>query len=252
MLFLVNGMFGMCVGIGLALIGVPNAILWGILATALRFIPYIGYWIAAAMPIGLSMAISPGWFAPLMTVGLFVVLELLNNNLLEPWLYSRNTGVSAVAVLVAAVFWMWLRGPAGLLLATPLTVCLLVIGKHVPQLSFLNILLGTDPVFEPKDRIYQRLLAGDQEEAAELIEGYLEHQLLVEVYDTVLIPALALGETHWRRHKNRSGLWSVRAGRTLGCRQSLLRLWWIRLCSNSTLRVTLSGQPNILGILGYA
>ncbi len=259
MLFLVNGMFGICVGGGLALIGVPNAILWGILATALRFIPYIGPWIAAAMPIGLSMAISPGWFAPLMTVGLFVglellnnnllepwlygrntgvsavavlvaaifwmwlwgpiglsmaispgwfaplmtvglfvVLELLNNNLLEPWLYGKNTGVSAVAVLMAAIFWMWLWGPTGLLLATPLTVCLLVIGKHVPQLSFLNILLGTDPVFEPKDRIYQRLLAGDQDEAADLLEGYLEHQSLVEVYDTVVIPALALGETHWQ------------------------------------------------------
>ncbi len=198
MLFLVNGMFGICVGTGLALIGVPNAILCGILATTLRFIPYIGPWIAAAMPIGLSMAISPGWIAPLMTVGLFVVLELLNNNLLEPWLYGRNTGVSAVAVLVAAVFWMWLWGPTGLLLATPLTVCLLVVGKHVPQLSFLNILLGTDPVFEPKDRIYQRLLAGDQDEAADLLEGYLEHQSLVEVYDTVVIPALALGETHWQ------------------------------------------------------
>ena len=164
----------------------------------LRFIPYIGPWIAAAMPIGLSMAISTGWVAPFLTVGLFVVLELFSNNVLEPWLYGKNTGVSAVAVLVAAVFWMWLWGPVGLLLATPLTVCLLVVGKHVPQLSFLDILLGTEPVFEPKKRIYQRLLAGDQEEAAELLEDYLEHKPLVEVYDTVLIPALALAETHWQ------------------------------------------------------
>ena len=198
MLFLINVTFGVFVGIGLYLIGLPNAILWGILATALRFIPYIGPWIAAAMPLGLSMAISPGWFAPLLTVGLFVLLELFNNNVLEPWVYGRNTGVSAVAVLVAAVFWMWLWGPVGLLLATPLTVCLLVVGKHVPQLSFLGILLGNEPVFEPKDRIYQRLLAGDQEEAEELFEHYLEHQPLVEVYDTVLIPALALAETHWQ------------------------------------------------------
>ncbi len=198
MLFLLNATFGIFVGIGLFLIGVPNAILWGILAMTLRFIPYIGPWIAAAMPIGLSMAISPGWIAPLMTVGLFVTLELFWNNVLEPWLYGRNTGVSAVAVLVAAVFWMWLWGPVGLLLATPLTVCLLVVGKHVPQLSFLGILLGNEPVFEPKDRIYQRLLAGDQEEAEELFENYLEHQSLVEVYDTVLIPALALAETHWQ------------------------------------------------------
>ena len=198
MLFLINVTFGISVGIGLYLIGVPNAILWGILATALRFIPYIGPWIAAAMPIGLSMAISTGWMAPLLTVGLFVVLELFTNNFLEPWLYGKNTGVSAVAVLVAAVFWMWLWGPVGLLLATPLTVCLLVVGKHVPQLSFLGILLGTEPVFDPKNRIYQRLLAGDQEEAAELFEDYLEHTPLIDVYDTVLIPALALAETHWQ------------------------------------------------------
>jgi predicted PurR-regulated permease PerM len=198
MLLLINVAFGVSVGIGLYLIGVPNAILWGILATVLRFIPYIGPWIAAAMPLGLSMAISPDWFAPLLTVGLFVLLELFNNNVLEPWVYGRNTGVSAVAVLVAAVFWMWLWGPVGLLLATPLTVCLLVVGKHVPQLSFLGILLGNEPVFEPKDRIYQRLLAGDSEEAAALFESYLEHQPLVEVYGTVLIPALALAETHWQ------------------------------------------------------
>ena len=130
---------------------------------------------------------------------LFVVLELLSNNVMEPWLYGKNTGMSAVAVLVAAVFWTWLWGVAGLLLATPLTVCLLVIGKHVPQLSFLDTMLGNEPVFEPKKRIYQRLLAGDQEEAAELIDEYLEDKPPVEVYDTVLIPALAYAETHWRR-----------------------------------------------------
>jgi len=107
--------------------------------------------------------------------------------------------VSAVAVLLAAIFWTWLWGIVGLLLATPLTVCLLVIGKHIPQLSFLNILLGNEPVFEPKRRVYQRLLAGDQEEAAELVDGELENRPLVEVYDTLLIPALALAETDLRR-----------------------------------------------------
>ena len=198
LLFLINVIFGISVCLGLYLIGVPNAILWGILAAVLRFIPYIGPWIAAAMPTGLAMAISTGWVAPLLTIGLFVVLELFSNNVLEPWLYGKHTGVSAAAVLVAAVFWMWLWGPVGLLLATPLTVCLLVVGKYVPQLSFLGILLGNDPVFEPKKRIYQRLLAGDQEEAAELLDEFLEHQPLVEVYDTVLIPALALAETHWQ------------------------------------------------------
>ncbi len=205
MLFVVNVTFGISVGIGLYLIGVPSAILWGILAAALRFIPYIGPWIAAAMPIGLAMAISTGWVAPLMAAGLFVVLELFSNNVLEPWLYGKNTGVSAVAVLVAAVFWMWLWGPVGLLLATPLTVCLLVVGKHVPQLSFLDILLGNEPVFEPQKRIYQRLVAGDQEEADELLEDLLKHKPLVEVYDTVLIPALALTETHWHRGEFNDG-----------------------------------------------
>ena len=188
-------------GIGLYLIGVPGAILWGICAATLRFIPYIGPWLAAAMPIALSTAISTGWVAPLLTIGLFVVLELFSNNILEPWLYGQRTGVSAVAVLLAAVFWTWLWGIVGLLLATPLTVCLLVIGKHVPNLSFFDILLGNEPVFEPAKRVYQRLVAGDQEEATELVEDYCEHQPLVEVYDTMLISALALSEAHWRREE---------------------------------------------------
>jgi predicted PurR-regulated permease PerM/methylmalonyl-CoA mutase cobalamin-binding subunit len=199
MQFLINAIYGAAVGVGLYWIGVPNAVLWGILATTLRFIPYFGPWIAAAMPIGLSMAISKTWLEPGLTIGLFVVLELITNNVLEPWLYGKKTGVSAVAVLLAAVFWTWLWGIVGLLLATPLTVCLLVIGKHVPQLSFLDTLLGNEPVFEPKTRIYQRLLAGDQEEATELLDEYLEHRPLADVYDTVLIPALAMAETRWHR-----------------------------------------------------
>ncbi|MGA2035408.1 MAG: AI-2E family transporter [Thermoguttaceae bacterium] len=197
MLFLVNLTFGIAVGSGLYLIGVPNAVLWGILAATLRFVPYIGSWIAAAAPICVAMAISTGWLPPILTLALFVVLELFCGNVLEPWLYGKGTGVSAVAVLVAAVFWTWLWGIVGLLLATPLTVCLLVIGKHVPQLSFLDILLGNEPVFEPKRRVYQRLLAGDQEEAGELVDDDLQIRPLVEVYDTLLIPALALAETDW-------------------------------------------------------
>ena len=199
MQFLINVSFGAAVAGGLYFIGVPNAILWGMLATTLRFVPYIGPWIAAAMPVCLSMAISTSWVAPILTVGLFVVLELFINNVIEPWLYGKNTGVSAVAVLLAAIFWTSLWGIVGLLLATPLTVCLLVLGKHVPQLSFLDTLLGNEPVFEPKKRIYQRLLAGDQEEATELLEDYLELQPAIEVYDEVVIPALALAETHWHR-----------------------------------------------------
>jgi predicted PurR-regulated permease PerM len=199
MQLVLNVTFGVAVALGLYLIGVPSAILWGILGATLRFIPYIGAWIAAAVPIGLSLALSTGWVPPMLTVGLFAALELFIGNVMEPWLYGKNTGVSPVAVLVAAVFWTWLWGAVGLLLATPLTVCLMVIGKYVPQLSFLDILLGNEEVFEPKKRVYQRLLAGDQEEANDLIEGYLEQMPLGEVYDTVLIPALAMAETHWQR-----------------------------------------------------
>ena len=200
-LFFMNFMFGASISTGLYFIGLPNAILWGMLAGVLRFIPYFGPWIAAIIPIVLSMAISPGWLAPLLTVSLFVALELLNNNLLEPWLYGKNTGVSSVAVLVAAFFWMWLWGPVGLLLATPLTVCLLVVGKHVPELSFLGVLLGSDPVFEPHERVYQKLLAGDIDEALDTVDVQIEKTSLTEVYDTILVPALRLTETHWHLGK---------------------------------------------------
>jgi predicted PurR-regulated permease PerM/methylmalonyl-CoA mutase cobalamin-binding subunit len=190
----VNVAFGVPVAVGLWLIGIPNAVLWGMLATALRFIPYIGAWISASMPIALGFAISPGWWVPLLTVAMFVVLELLISNVVEPWLYGSRTGVSAVAVIVSAMFWAWLWGGIGLVLATPLTVCLAVIGKYVPGLAFLDVLLGDEPVFDPPTRVYQRLLAGDQEEAMELVEQDLKTKSLADVYDTVLTPALVLAE----------------------------------------------------------
>lgn len=195
---LLNFSFGLTIGTGLYFIGVPNAVLWGMAATTLRYIPYLGPILAATLPLVLSMAISTNWVAPILTAGLFVVVELTFNNVLEPWLYGKNTGVSAVAVLVAAVFWTWLWGSVGLLLATPLTVCLLVVGKHVPQLSFLNILLGSERVFDLKTRVYQRLLAGDVEESDDLIKEALTRSSLAEVYDTVLIPALDLAESDRR------------------------------------------------------
>lgn len=193
-----NFTFGALVSVGLYFIGVPGAILWGILGMALRFVPYVGSWIAAVPAIGLSMAISSGWLPPILTLALFAGLDLFIGNVMEPWLYGKHTGISPVAVLVAAIFWTWLWGAVGLLLATPLTVCLMVLGKYVDQLSFLDVLLGNEEVFEPKKRVYQRLLAGDQEESTELIEGYLEHMSLGELYDTVLMPALAMAQTHWR------------------------------------------------------
>lgn len=199
MQLIVNVMFGLAVTIGLYWIGIPNAILWGILTTVLKFIPYIGVWIAAAAPTFLSLAISDGWSDPVLSFGLFALLEFFVGNFLEPWLFGKHTGVSAVAIMVAAVFWSWLWGGVGLLLATPLTVCLLVIGKHVPQLAFLDVLLGDEPVFDGKTRVYQRLVAGDLEEATEVVEEYASEMSLMEVYDSLLIPALVLAEKERNR-----------------------------------------------------
>ena len=153
MQFVVNVIYGTAVAIGLFFIGVPNAILWGAFATALRFIPYIGPWIAAAFPVILSLAVSPSWMMPLITLGLFVLLELICSNMIEPWLYGSSTGVSSIALVVAAVFWTWLWGAIGLLLATPLTVCLVVMGRHVPQLAFLSVMLSDEEALSPAESV---------------------------------------------------------------------------------------------------
>ena len=191
---MVNVSYGLPVGIALYLIGIPNAALWGVLATALRFIPYLGAWIAAALPIALAFAISDDWSLVVWTVAVFVVLELISNNVIEPWAYGASTGMSALAVIVAAIFWTWLWGAVGLLLAVPLTVCLVVVGRYIPQFSFLSIMLGDQPVLSLQDRIYQRLLARDQEEAAELAEEYVGEKGLEALYEDVLIPVLDLAE----------------------------------------------------------
>ncbi|MGH6906080.1 MAG: AI-2E family transporter [Geminicoccaceae bacterium] len=194
MQLVINVLYGIPVGVGLYFIGVPNPILWGLLATILRFIPYVGPVIAAVGPIALSFAVAPGWTLPLLTIALFVVLELFSNNVLEPWLYGSSTGLSPVAILVAAVFWTTLWGPVGLLLSTPLTVCLVVLGRHVPQLGFFDVLLGDEPALAPEVRFYQRLLAKDPEEAEELAEAYLEEESLDKLYDAVVMPALGFAE----------------------------------------------------------
>ncbi|HET6409914.1 MAG TPA: AI-2E family transporter, partial [Chthoniobacteraceae bacterium] len=190
----VNVTYGIPIGVGLYFIGIPNAALWGVLAMVLRFIPYIGPWIAAAFPILLSIAVSPGWTQPALTVGLFVVIELISNNAIEPWLYGSSTGLSPTAVVVSAIFWTWLWGTGGLLLATPLTVCLAVLGKYVPQLAFLDILLGDRPPIAPESRFYQRLLAGDETELYEMVNDYAERDALPELFDNVILPSLHLAE----------------------------------------------------------
>lgn len=186
----VNAGFGVVWFLCLAVIGVPFAFLWGVLALVLRFVPYLGTWVSLAFPLVLSVAVSPDWVKPIEVFAVFLALELLTANVLEPLLFSHSTGVSAVALLVAAAFWIWLWGPIGLIMSTPLTVCLIVLGRHVPQLKFFDILLGSEPVMELDVRFYQRLLAQDEDEAAELVEEYLQAEPREKVYDEVLLPAL--------------------------------------------------------------
>lgn len=187
---IINGIFGVAIGVGLVLIGVPYAIIWGLLASALRFIPYVGSVVAALLPLVLSLAVFPGWLPPALVIALFIVLELVTSTLIQPRLYGQSAGVSQVALLVAVTFWTWLWGPAGLLLATPLTVCLIVLGKHLPALGFLVVLMGDRPVIEAKARYYQRLLARDQDEATDVVESYVQAEGRESVYDAVLLPAL--------------------------------------------------------------
>ncbi|PWL16318.1 AI-2E family transporter [Falsochrobactrum shanghaiense] len=192
MQLMVNIAYGIPLGIGLWLLGIPNALLWGMLAVVLRFVPYIGPVIAAVMPIFLAFAVSPGWMLLVWTIALFVVIELVSNNVIEPWLYGSRTGLSPLAIIVSAIFWAWLWGPVGLVLSTPLTVCLVVLGRHVPQFEFFEILFGDEPVLAPEERLYQRLLAGDPNEATDNAEEMLEEKFLVEYYGTVAIPALLI------------------------------------------------------------
>lgn len=190
----VNLAYALPIGIGLWIIGVPNAPLWGLMALILRFVPYIGPIIASIFPLALALAVDPGWTMVLWTAALFIVLELVSNNVVEPWLYGSRTGLSPLAIIVAAIFWTWLWGPMGLLLSTPLTVCLVVLGRHVPQFEFLDVVLGNEPVLAPHQQLYQRLLAGDPAEATDRAEAYLEENTILSFYETVALPALALAE----------------------------------------------------------
>jgi predicted PurR-regulated permease PerM len=194
MQILINGLQGAVVAVGLYLIGVPNAVLWGALTIVLRFIPYLGPVLAAIGPILLSIAFFHSWTPPLLTIGLILTLELITNNVLEPRLYGSSIGVSSLALIVATVFWTWLWGTVGLFLATPLTVCLVVMGKYIPQLEFLSVVLSDEPVLEPHERLYQRLLADDPVEAEDLIEEASETQTLLEICDVIVFPALRLVE----------------------------------------------------------
>lgn len=206
---LVNAGFGFVLGLGLWLIpgraegqGVPYAFLWGFLAALLRFVPYIGTWVALAFPLTLAIAVNPGWAPPLIVLGFYMALEILTANVVEPLLFGHSAGVSPVALLIAAAFWAWLWGPIGLVMSTPLTVCLVVLGKYVPNLGFLDVLLGAEANLDADVSYYQRLLARDEDEATELVEQYLQEQPVETVYDDVLLPALVRA----KRDRERGGL----------------------------------------------
>ncbi len=194
MQFLINAGYGVAVGVGLWLIGVPSAVMWGVLGFALRFLPYLGPWLAAVLPILVSLADSEGWTKPLLVVGMYVVYELVLNNLAEPLLYGSSIGVSTVGVIIAAIFWTWLWGPIGLILAMPMTVCLVVMARYVPQLRFLTVFLADQPPLSPAQRMYQRLLAFDDNEPRQMAHTHLKSSTLASFYDEVLIPALTLAE----------------------------------------------------------
>jgi predicted PurR-regulated permease PerM len=197
---MVNASYGLIIGFSLYLMHVPNAALFGVIAGIFRFLPYIGPPIGALLPVMLSLAVFNDWTRPLMVLGIYVVIEIVVANFIEPMLYGTKTGISSLAVLVAAVFWTFIWGPIGLVLSTPLTVCLVVLGRHVPNMRFLNVLLGDEPVLSPEVHYYQRLLATDFEEAQQVLKGHLKEKSLEELYDSVLIPALTMAEQD--RHRN--------------------------------------------------
>src|SRR5450631_2629687 len=196
---IVNGAFGVVIGTGLWLIGIPSAILWGILAAVLRFVPYIGAVIAAAFPLALAVAVDPGWSMLLWTLALFLVVEPVVGHVIEPMVYGHSPGLSPVAVVASATFWTALWGPIGLVLATPLTVCLVVLGRHVERLEFLDIMFGDRPALSPPEIFYQRMLAGDPTEAAEKAEEFLKERSLSSYYDEVALKGLQLAQADAER-----------------------------------------------------
>jgi len=195
----INFGFGTLIAIGLLVIGVPNPILWGILAALLRFVPYVGAVLGAVLPVALAAAVDPGWSMVLWTAALFLALEPLIGHVVEPLAYGHSTGMSPISVVVAAIFWSWIWGPIGLIIATPVTLCLVVIGRHVERLEFLDVLLGDRPALTPVENFYQRALAGDPDEALDQAEALLRERSLSSYYDEVALKGLALAANDVRR-----------------------------------------------------
>ncbi|MDX7950027.1 AI-2E family transporter [Lichenihabitans sp. Uapishka_5] len=188
----INTVFGAVIGIGLYFIGVPSALLWGILAGILRFVPYVGAVLAAALPLALAAAVDPGWSLVIWTAGLFLISETITGQVVEPLIYGHSTGLSPAAVVIAAIFWSWIWGPIGLILSTPLTLCLVVLGRYVDRLEFLDVLLGDRPALTPVENFYQRMLADDPDEALQQAELLLKERSLTTYYDEVVLKGLQL------------------------------------------------------------
>lgn len=191
-LLAVNTAFGCVIGAGLYFIGVPSPILWGIMAGLLRFVPYIGAFGGAVFPLLLAAAVDPGWTMVAETAALFLLVEPLLGQVIEPLIYGRSTGLSPVSVVVSAIFWGWIWGGVGLLLSMPLTLCLVVLGKHIERLEFLYVLLGDKPALTPAESLYQRMLVGDADESLEQAEALLKERSIEQYYDDVAIPGLQL------------------------------------------------------------
>jgi predicted PurR-regulated permease PerM len=194
MQFLVNAAFAGLLTAVLSLIGLPTPLLWGVLAGLARFVPYVGPLVGGSLPFCVALAVFPGWQQPLLTLGLFIVIELSVAYVVEPWLYGAHTGVSSLAILVSAAFWTAIWGPIGLVVSTPLTACLVVLGRHVPRLEFLHVILGDDPALPAPAQLYQRLLALDRQEAQAVVDRFAAEMTPAELYDSVIIPALTLAE----------------------------------------------------------
>jgi hypothetical protein len=196
----VNVGVGLVVWIGLLLIGLPHGMLWAVLTTVFRFIPYVGVFIAAGSAGLMAAAVDPGWSLMFMTLGLFTVVELLAAQVVEPLLYGHSTGLSPLSVVVAAIFWSWIWGPIGLLVSTPLTLCLVVAGRHIKGLGFLDVLLGDTPALSMSERFYQRALSGDAEEIIAAAHAYLKRKSFARYCDKIMMPALQLASADLGKH----------------------------------------------------
>ncbi|WP_407179536.1 AI-2E family transporter [Bradyrhizobium sp. STM 3562] len=197
----INAAFGVVASVGTYFIGLPHPILWGVMGGVLRFVPYIGAWLAAALPTLVAAAIEPGWSMALLTIGLYAITEFFAGQVLEPLLYGHSTGLSPIAVVIAAIFWTWLWGPIGLIISTPLTLCAVVLGRHIEQLSFIDILLGSRPALRPSESLYQRLLADNAGEAEEQLEELAGEHSLMNYYNNVAVEALQFASSDFRAGK---------------------------------------------------